>query len=275
MLIFKNNEFSYDKITDQNSAIIMDNHILKIAQQGATVGNQLTWDGNQWVPSKNETVSYSANNGVKLNGTTFSLADNLSWQNNTFTVGANSSASFAVNRLSSNIYSPLRLKNSSDETMLDINAQGQLSIGFNGAHNGYNIASDGFNLFTHIMGRYQAAIGTTNIGTAEFGPTLLIHSVPFDNPSPSRSVIEILNMNGESVFEVQENGHTGISTISPKATLDINGYARLKKYNSAPDTCSVDKDGLIALTSTYKLCACNGTTGAWVETADGSSSCSW
>ena len=222
------------------------------------------------MPSKNETVSYSASNGIQLNGTSFELANNLEWSNNTFTVGSSSSAQFNVNRLSSSLTSPIKVVDASDKTLLDIDSSGRISIGLNGAHNGYSIASEGFNFFRHSISHKQAAVGTTNIGAAEFGPTLLVHSVAYDNASPTRSVLEVLSIDGQPRLEVQEGGQVGIATGQPKATLDINGYARLKKYSSEPLSCDLEHDGSIALNSNYKICVCNGS--SWVESNDGTSS---
>ena len=273
VLLFNGADWTSHLITNQNSPIILENNILKLATQNAIIGYQLTWDGTTWVPSKNETVSYSASNGIQLNGTSFELANNLEWSNNTFTVGSSSSAQFNVNRLSSSLTSPIKVVDASDKTLLDIDSSGRISIGLNGAHNGYSIASEGFNFFRHSISHKQAAVGTTNIGAAEFGPTLLVHSVAYDNASPTRSVLEVLSIDGQPRLEVQEGGQVGIATGQPKATLDINGYARLKKYSSEPLSCDLEHDGSIALNSNYKICVCNGS--SWVESNDGTSSCSW
>ncbi len=272
-LVFNGTEWDYQLLTDQSSPIILENSVLKLATQNATIGQQLTWNGISWVPSQNETVSYSAGNGIQLNGTAFELAHNLDWSNNALTIGASSSAQLNVNRLSSSLTSPIKVVGSSNETLLDIDSSGRISIGLNGAHNGYSIASEGFNFFRHSLTHKQAAIGTTNIGTAEFGPTLLVHSVSYENPAPTRSIIEVLSIDGSPRLEIQEGGQVGISTGQPKATLDINGYARLKKYASEPIACDLDHDGSIALNSQYKLCVCNGS--SWVETNDGTSACNW
>lgn len=67
-------------------------------------------------------------------------------------------------------------------------------------------------------------------------------------------------------------GNTGIGTLVPKATLDVNGFMKLKKYDSSSKpTCSTELDGAIILTTTYKLCACNGTN--WINTDSGGGSC--
>ena len=127
-------------------------------------------------------------------------------------------------------------------------------------------------IFSHTLSRYQSSIGTTNVGTDAFGPTLLVQSISADSPSDDRSVVEFW-MNGNSLFEVRENGSIGILESEPKATLDINGYARLKVYSEAPVECDADHDGSISLTSKYTLCVCKSDN--WVHTNDGSSTCEW
>jgi hypothetical protein len=280
LLVFNGAQWDYQFITDQSSPIILENGALKLATQNAEIGQQLTWNGTSWIPSQNETVAYSAGNGIQLNGRTFELngsinelVNNLDWSNNTLSIGESNSGQFNVNRLSSTLTSPIRVVGSENETLLDIDSDGHLSIGLNGAHNGYSIASEGLNFFRHSLTHKQAAVGTTNIGTAEFGPTLLVHSVSHENPPPTRSIIEVLSMDGSPRLEIQEGGQVGISTGQPKATLDINGYARLKKYTSEPTACDLDHDGSIALNSRYKLCVCNGS--SWVDTTDGTSGCNW
>jgi hypothetical protein len=73
-------------------------------------------------------------------------------------------------------------------------------------------------------------------------------------------------------MRIDQNGNVGIGTSTPQATLDINGYMKLAKNFVEPVTCDASQDGSLALTSGYKMCACNGTD--WVNTADGLS-CSW
>lgn len=68
------------------------------------------------------------------------------------------------------------------------------------------------------------------------------------------------------------NGNVGVGTTTPVATLDVNGTARLARYPAQPFPCDADHDGTIALTSKYKICACNGM--QWVPT-DSSPSCNW
>jgi hypothetical protein len=62
------------------------------------------------------------------------------------------------------------------------------------------------------------------------------------------------------------------SLCPPQATLDVRGYARLAVNTAAPAACAPANRGSIALTSTFRICACNGA--AWVHTHD-VTSCVW
>ena len=48
----------------------------------------------------------------------------------------------------------------------------------------------------------------------------------------------------------------GIGVNPPQATLDVNGYAKLKPYNSAPTACNVSSRGTIVMNDEYELCVC-------------------
>lgn len=67
-------------------------------------------------------------------------------------------------------------------------------------------------------------------------------------------------------------GNVGVGTTSPQATLDVNGYARLKSYNSAPIICNPTYAGSIALNSNYTGCTCNGS--SWIKLSD-ATACIW
>lgn len=60
---------------------------------------------------------------------------------------------------------------------------------------------------------------------------------------------------------IKNDGKIGIGTRTPAATLDIEGFMRLKKYASGapPPACSSQIDGAIALKDDYQICVCNGT----------------
>lgn len=73
----------------------------------------------------------------------------------------------------------------------------------------------------------------------------------------------------------ETGGQVGIHTKWPKATLDVNGTARLARYSAPPleSSCDSYAKGTIAMTVRYTLCVCNGN--AWVSTNDGVSACLW
>ena len=149
-----------------NNALVSDQFDItdlgiRLASQNAVIGQQLTWTGSEWVPSENAILTLSGSNGINIVDNTVQLANNLDWSNNTFTIGSVSNAALNINRLSSSLTSPLNITDSSGGTLLNVNSLGQLSIGYNGVHSGYSIASNGFNLFSHSISRYQSAVGTT------------------------------------------------------------------------------------------------------------------
>ena len=82
----------------------------------------------------------------------------------------------------------------------------------------------------------------------------------------------VITNNGNYVFVADSSGKTGIGTSSPAATLDVNGYAKLKKNTAQPVACSATYEGSIALTSTIHMCVCDGTN--WVD-VDGRAACAW
>jgi hypothetical protein len=91
-------------------------------------------------------------------------------------------------------------------------------------------------------------------------PTTMRFEIGDDDPAtpgvPTRMVIK-------------SSGNIGIGTLDPQATLDVNGFVKLKVNNSPPALCTAQLAGSIALTSQYSLCACNGA--AWVFTHTGTS----
>ncbi len=71
---------------------------------------------------------------------------------------------------------------------------------------------------------------------------------------------------------ITSTGAVGVGTEEPKATLDVDGFAKLRVNSSPPASCDGELAGSVALTSVYRLCACNGT--SWAFTHDGSP-CQW
>ncbi len=92
-------------------------------------------------------------------------------------------------------------------------------------------------------------------------PTTMRFELGDDDPQTPGKVTRVI---------IKANGNVGIGTPSPQATLDVNGYARLKVQNAEPVACSATTDGSIALTSTYQMCACKGAASQWVYTHNGS-----
>jgi hypothetical protein len=70
-----------------------------------------------------------------------------------------------------------------------------------------------------------------------------------------------------------KSGYVGVATSSPKATLDVNGYARLTLQSSQPVACAAGNAGAIALNHLAQMCACNGS--AWIFADSVGAACSW
>ena len=70
-------------------------------------------------------------------------------------------------------------------------------------------------------------------------------------------------------------GNVGIGTTAPVATLDVNGYVKLKSNSAAPVTCDAAHEGAAAYTgtTTHYMCFCNGTN--WVKFTDNILACAW
>ncbi|MCC8429895.1 hypothetical protein LJ725_13020 [Reyranella aquatilis] len=73
-------------------------------------------------------------------------------------------------------------------------------------------------------------------------------------------------------MRISSTGNVGISTTTPAAKLDVNGFMRLAKNGSAPATCDATIDGAIALTSARRMCVCDAT--SWVE-VNSATACTW
>lgn len=71
---------------------------------------------------------------------------------------------------------------------------------------------------------------------------------------------------------ILKGGNVGIGTNAPEATLDVDGFAKLATNASSPATCAAGTAGSIALTSTHRMCVCDGT--SWNE-VNSVTTCTW
>ncbi len=69
-----------------------------------------------------------------------------------------------------------------------------------------------------------------------------------------------------------KSGNVGINIALPAATLDVNGYAKLKTNSAAPVECASGYKGAIALTGAAGMCICNGAGWVAVNTV---TACAW
>lgn len=124
------------------------------------------------------------------------------------------------------------------------------------------------------MGGSIAAVLELHAGAAVVGAFGFTGSQPemiIENGNGGSSTV--FTMNGVERMRLTDPGQVGINRSNPQATLDVNGFMRLTPMSSQPAACSPSNQGSIALTSLYRICACNGSN--WVFTHDGSTSCSW
>jgi hypothetical protein len=139
---------------------------------------------------------------------------------------------------------------------------------------GMNIGnySDGrFQIVDLTHGSYVATIlatGDVGIGTQSPDANFAVNgNVSFDNgyiQSNGSGDLSVYSVTG-STFVVMGSGsgNVGIGTSSPQATLDIEGFARLKPQSGPPTTCGANNVGAIAMAMDYNICVCNG--GNWIE----------
>jgi hypothetical protein len=135
------------------------------------------------------------------------------------------------------------------------------SVAMGNQSNADGISSVAIGNLSQAQGNYSTALGdsVTVTGTDSFG-------IGLDATARTVSANNVMSVMG---------GNVGIGTTSPAATLDIEGYMRLKKNTGAPAVCSAANDGAMALTSTYRTCVCSGGISTWVYTSDGTTSCVW
>ena len=60
ILYFDTDAWVTQPLINANREVMIDSDGLRLSQMGAISGQQLTWDGASWVPSRNETVTYQA-----------------------------------------------------------------------------------------------------------------------------------------------------------------------------------------------------------------------
>ena len=124
-------------------------------------------------------------------------------------------------------------------------------------------------------GLYYTQARVASVDTIGYGGNLVFYTKPADGRNATSPGGAGSDTSTERM-RITSDGNVGIGTTTPASTLSINGFAQLKIYaGSPPVACGANYDGAIAATSHYTTCICNGGTGNWVLTADGSTACSW
>jgi hypothetical protein len=104
----------------------------------------------------------------------------------------------------------------------------------------------------------------SNSQTSSNAPGGAITFYTTDNGGYGRGGLKFKTSDSGSVttrMTINSTGSIGVGTTTPQATLDVNGYVKLKSNGSEPVACSGTTAGSIAMTSSYVPCVCNGT--AW------------
>ncbi len=104
------------------------------------------------------------------------------------------------------------------------------------------------------LGTLTSAVGAASIGTGFI--QALVNATAFKTLA--------LNPSG---------GNVGIGTTTPSGTLSVSGTVAMTRYGAAPVACGATYNGLMAMTSTAKLCACDGT--SWKYPDDTGAACVW
>ena len=85
----------------------------------------------------------------------------------------------------------------------------------------------------------------------------------------------IFNQNNDSDYlTILESGNVGIGVNEPKATLDIDGFVKMKPNSSEPVTCDEDHFGSMALTVKAQMCVC-ADNNQWELMNAGGALCNW
>jgi hypothetical protein len=125
--------------------------------------------------------------------------------------------------------------------------------------------------------------GQLQLSTGSFaGTTILGSSAATTSPSRSGDLTTGLfsstatsvsvAITGSERLTVTSSG-VGVNTSTPAATLDINGYARLKMNTSQPVACAVGTRGSLALTTSGRACVC-ASNDVWSDMVSGKA-CNW
>ncbi|MFN3697339.1 MAG: beta strand repeat-containing protein [Pseudobdellovibrio sp.] len=265
-------------IAFQKIAIGGDQVIYK-PDQASYVGSLFIGDGGKSLNSSSSGGRYNTGFGLgSLNSVTTgknntaigtsSLAYVVSGTNNT-SIGA--FALFNNNNLDNTAIGYKSLISSSGDTNTGIGSKSGFNLTTGSANTligssaGENLSSGSNNTFIGKGSGSAITTGSYNTFIGSYNGS--------DTPTMSNYVV-ISDGGNNRRITIDNTGRTGIGTASPKATLDVEGFARLKKYTAEPVTCDTDTDGAIALNSQYTLCICKGSSG-WVKSSDGSSACVW
>ena len=222
---------------------------------GWTVGS--AWSIGSGVATTNSSPQnsylYHALNAAPVNGQTYYITYTISGGGGTFAIG------LGGNDVTPNITNG---NGTFSQTITPTNVSNSIL---------YLITKSGSFSITNII--VQPAWRTLNLNTTadasdELDYNGLIKSANFTATSTTATS----TFSGGAVIATG-GGLVGIGTSTPAATLDIEGYMRLKKNIAQPVACSTSNAGAIALSSSYLGCVCNGT--GWIYIGSSTQACVW
>lgn len=226
-------------------------------ERGTTIGNNLTLQAGGGVSA-----------GTNENGGNLILSSGISTgtgsseiQFNVYPAGSSGSTdNSAITAMEILGSGDVGIGNSAPTAILDIG--NGTSGNIYGLIQGNDQISGSGNAATLVYGVYagQTGGGATGYSQGPFIGSATNHNLALRTDNLDRVV-------------VSSGGNVGIGTISPQATLDVTGFARLKLNSSAPATCSSSNEGSIALTHLAQVCVCD-TTPAW-HILNSATACSW
>jgi hypothetical protein len=213
---------------------------------------------------------------VEYNGTDLFFTDSLSKRNTVAKIDANNSTSLGYSFAAGLYSTSTGLFTSAPANYAFASGNSSMASGVRSTAMGWGSQATGdvstaLGQVTTAAAFDQITIGAYNMPVGTENPTIWVPGDPLfvvgngTGPGASRS----------TALMVLKNGNVGIGTTAPQATLDVNGYMRLKANASQPVVCGSTNDNVLASTSRHTLCICNGSTSSWVSVNDGTTACTW
>jgi hypothetical protein len=153
-------------------------------------------------------------------------------------------------------------------------AIGEQALGSN-TTGGANTAIGLYALGRNTTGGFNVGIGfQVGSNTLQTGNYNILIGTSGAVDTPAAGTSNWLNI-GNTIYADMAAGKVGVGSSTINATLDVNGYAKLKINSAAPVACGATYEGSIAYTgtTTHYLCFCDGT--SWKQAHSPATACTW